>query len=581
MRYYGIEYTKGLKTTLNKIYDSVDPTYTNSFCYLNFEDSVVTKLKNDCIGTAHTAENRVGSLRKKYIRTLSILTNFYRDTDSYSEEIYKMALDLWDSIKGINDTVTGISSLITKTGNYDGIKVNPKDITVAAKGMADVAEKQVSFWEKYFLNDDGSWDEKAVARYFEDTDRMIDNNQANTFETDCLINLINKYLQSHDYSDDSYSTIVNMLIKCSTEYENKFEFNGALYDGTAGMDFTMYFKYRNSLGYFLNRANETMNYEYMLTGDSNGDIAKRAALFDAMAALSSTGYIALSFFLTDEERWALPEDDLQILLDHAYPSLRITRSIDPDNQYYLDIRNYGNFNGHPSYFDLVTLEDDVFYENTRIDDMHVYSCCAQIGAMADVQQSEEARYQIEGFKVGWGDFLENTLFDTAIGLVPNPYVSWILSTGWSAAEAYGTNYQIDTFLDYYKELEKIKNYYTNSGAVGCYWVLNPGTDSQRVYASPYAFTTPQNIEAYLCYEYYVNNGTHITPIDHADDLLRSTTIAPNNPSISYADFKVMLQSFWDDYCEYHHYKNPPCLWNRLSPADIEKLTIACRQACQD
>ena len=129
MRYYDYDYVKELKASLNKIYDSVDPTYTNSFNNLSSEDSVVTKLKNDCIGTAHSAENRITVLRKRYIRLVSIWTKFYSDVDISASETYKMALDEIEMDKIFLTLVT----IDTVRGPYLLKNINKTDCPKASK----------------------------------------------------------------------------------------------------------------------------------------------------------------------------------------------------------------------------------------------------------------------------------------------------------------------------------------------------------------------------------------------------------------------------------------------------------------
>ena len=532
MRYYDYDYVKELKASLNKIYDSVDPTYTNSFNNLSSEDSVVTKLKNDCIGTAHSAENRITVLRKRYIRLVSILTKFYSDVDISASETYKMALDVWDSIKGINDTVSGISSLITKTGDYDGIKVNPKDITAAASNMPTVTSKQISYWEKYFLNDDGSLNEAALTKYFDDTDKMLASGQTNVIATLALGKVLDDYLKEHNYSEEAYTYLINALINSGTKladilYTSSYDYSNLDYEynpatGEYGRTYRIIYQFKDSFNYLIKTCTDCIGMAYQLGlydyegGDK--DIKNRLSLYDTMYALSSTGYITFSNFLVLGEYAEMnpfdesSEEFRNRIAQYFSSSFVITKT--PEGDICVSYSAHDGFVTGYAFPIKGGLLGNAAENKDIIDKIVVHSWTNNMEQVFDNIEGERAQqlYNLalpDALGLQAADFL---MFTCLPALLPEIGAGFtVADLGLSAYKDYTTWVAANRLSMAYGTADEREAFSENTDPRGSYWEVYKGDQLQYTGGSSIFFYKPSEAQISLCYKYYVGSTSTILP----------------------------------------------------------------------
>ena len=156
----------------------------------------------------------------------------------------------------MNNALNNLTEALNGTGDYAGSAVSPSDIVAAGSPMSIADSKMQKYWEGYFTNPDGSFDETNVSRYFQTTDQMLADGHDNSYQTDCLVNLVDNYLEEHDYSDESYTDMLNMLTGCSLVYIDTSSWNPP--DGFAeygdvirplkvyGVQYNLYFRFPDS-----------------------------------------------------------------------------------------------------------------------------------------------------------------------------------------------------------------------------------------------------------------------------------------------------------------------------------------------
>ena len=383
MRYYGTDYKDAYLKLLDSIRNSMsEESYSNRIGTVDVSSSYYI-LKLDCMDAGNEADTRYNLIRSKIDLYKTLVSSLYDELDVSADEIYSNAFKAKMTITYLNNALANLTDALNGSGQYKGSVVLPTDIAKAGSSMVSASQKLTEYWKEYFTNADGSFDEKNVEKYYKYTSDLLAKGRKNEYQTDCLADLINSYLAQNNYSDESYTAMLNMLTKYAMEEveTDKNRPQDAKYGKDKGKECVFFFDVSDSYNYLVSRAYDKMKIEFAENGDPNGDLAKCANLYDCMDAVSAGGGIALASFLTKDQCSAYEGNENGLIAfarEQIGPNFSVKIMTDSNGERYAKLTYAGNNNGYPNKFYYATASKSGCDYEKKIDSIDVYSCRSDV-----------------------------------------------------------------------------------------------------------------------------------------------------------------------------------------------------------
>ena len=131
MRYYGEEYKKHIRDSLTKVHDSVDG---NDYAARIRRVDVSSKNmghKIECVNAARNANSNVNSVKEKLQVLITLMGDFYDNTDEISDSVLGSAKKINSILKETNNALVRMDDAINGTGKYSGTKVTTETLKAA------------------------------------------------------------------------------------------------------------------------------------------------------------------------------------------------------------------------------------------------------------------------------------------------------------------------------------------------------------------------------------------------------------------------------------------------------------------
>ena len=316
MRYYSSDYADTLNSSISAAINSVDSTSYSTA--INNVDVKLNRcmLKASCISAATSAIGNVNQIKEKLEDLQTTMSKFYSDVDGVSESVYETASTIVSTITPLNTALSELCNRVAESGQYHGVTVTPAGIANVSENLTKASDELVKYYAKSFLNADGSINQDAVNKYFDDYDLLVKdgtaNNLANSYRTNGLILTTESYLLANNYEDQAYTDLTNIFMTAMLEQDNTVmpaidEAQFYTYDGNGTETRLAYmtYKFKDSATYFTDYYSLTLQNRYAACGYTSDYVdekfAKNLQMSNILTTLAERGdYLTVPVELTRE-----------------------------------------------------------------------------------------------------------------------------------------------------------------------------------------------------------------------------------------------------------------------------------------
>lgn len=316
MRYYGSDYADTLNSSISAAINSVDSTsYSTGISNVDVKFTRYM-LKQNCMSAASRAFGNVEEIKGKLEDLKTTMSKFYSDVDGVSESVYETASTIISTINPINTALSELHDRVAESGQYRGVTVTPAGIADVSKNITKASDELVKYYAKSFLNADGSINQEAVNKYFEDYDLLVKdgtaNNLSNSYRTNGLILTTESYLRANNYDAQAYTDVTNIFMTAMLEQDNTVmpainEEQFYTYDanGTETRLAYITYKFRDSATYFTDYYSLSLQNRYAACGYTadyvDKEFSKNLQMSNILSTLAEQGdYLTVPVELSRE-----------------------------------------------------------------------------------------------------------------------------------------------------------------------------------------------------------------------------------------------------------------------------------------